>query len=91
MYLEVWTSLKKVLENQTFHRSYAEVGKGGGMMGALHYKCTAHLHECESTRFRRGDCFVTDRRSVSVFPGGIDQILAAVGQQVLLVAVDLHP
>ena len=36
MYLEVWTSLKKVLENQTFHRSYAEVGKGGGMMGALH-------------------------------------------------------
>ena len=27
---------------------------------------------------------------MSVFPGGIDQILAAVGQQVLLVAVDLH-
>ena len=43
------------------------------------------------TRFRRGDCFVTDRRSVAVFPGGVDQILAAVGQQVLLVAVDLHP
>ena len=45
----------------------------------------------KSTRFRRGDCFVPDRRSVSVFPGGVDQILAAVGQQVLLVAVDLHP
>ena len=27
---------------------------------------------------------------MSVFPGGVDQILAAVGQQVLLVAVDLH-
>ena len=64
-YLDVWTNLTKVLENQTFHRSYAEIGigkEGWGHFTELNRrgeKCTqvlrAHVSDGETVLSQIGD------------------------------------